>query len=194
MSIIGLSGRKQSGKTTSAAWILEHYDAMQYDFADPLKKIILRCFNVGFHNLYGTDTQKNEILPCGLTGRQLMQQVGTDWFRAIEPGCWVQAWQRHVIKAMSSPHLNISKLVVVADVRFPNEVKAIQDLGGKVIRLRRRLRGNFDFHPSETALDDCLGIFNCTIDNQNVTIEERNEALERYFDSYLKDIMVINKK
>jgi hypothetical protein len=42
---------------------------------------------------------------------------------------------------------------IITDVRFPNEVKAIEDRGGIVIRVNRDSIKSNDEHPSETALD-----------------------------------------
>lgn len=74
---------------------------------------------------------------------------------------------------------------IITDVRFPNEVKAIKDRGGIIIRVERPVENyseNFKFngdmqsavkiahnHPSETALDNAE--FDYIIDN-NGTIEE----------------------
>ena len=41
----------------------------------------------------------------------------------------------------------------ITDVRFPNEVKLIHSLGGKVIRIEREGFGPANNHVSETAVD-----------------------------------------
>ena len=48
------------------------------------------------------------------------------------------------------------ELVVVGDVRYPNEANLIRSLGGHVIQIKREgagLTGKAAKHPSETALD-----------------------------------------
>ncbi len=189
MNIIGFSGQKQAGKSTSAQWVLDHYDAVQYDFAAPLKEIILSCFDIELRHLYGTDADKNEIQSCGLSGRELMQRIGTDWFRAIDPNCWLQAWKKKI-----SDHTMPQSLLVVADTRFPNEVQAIQLMGGRVIRLTRHtVYGCSNEHSSETALTD-YRFFDWFIHNQNITLKERNVKLKRYFDHYLSQVMELHLK
>ena len=131
-----------------------------------------------------------------------MQLVGTDWFRSLDAECWVRAYKKKIKEYATS-----DRLILTPDVRFPNEVKCIQDLGGHIIRL---LRSPFDDqHESETALDrteyetqfrDGLMdrkkydrqhaeeqthpidikspvYFDAIIDNRDMSIEQQNEAV-----------------
>ena len=104
-----------------------------------------------------------------MTAREVMQYVGTDFFRRIYPQVWVESTIRKIQK--ESPNL-----AVVVDCRFENEVKGIQDVGGKVIRLSRNIFGDSDQHPSETALDNYEG-FDAVIDNAEMSIAEQNESI-----------------
>lgn len=71
---------------------------------------------------------------------------------------------------------------VITDVRFPNEVRRIQELGGIVIRLNRPdnpiCAGE---HPSETELDDYRG-FNAYIDASN--LEELESKIKKVINKY----------
>jgi len=79
-----------------------------------------------------------------MTAREFMQYLGTDVMRKMyEPV--------HVNHALDKILSEQSNLAIVPDVRFPNEVKAIQDAGGKVVRLTRNTRK--DNHASECGLD-----------------------------------------
>lgn len=62
---------------------------------------------------------------------------------------------------------------VITDVRFPNEVNAIKERGGKIIRLTRNIHN--DDHLSETALDDYK--FDYTIDNKDQSLNETREEV-----------------
>ena len=69
-------------------------------------------------------------------------------------------------------------LAIIADCRFPNEVDAIKNVGGIVIKLTRNPY-NSD-HASEIALDPDRydqSIFDFTIENGNTTIAEQNKAI-----------------
>jgi len=137
-----------------------------YSFADGLKSLCVEFFGLKPEQVYGTDKQKNT--PTALkhpdtgklmTAREFMQYFGTDVMREIHEPVHVN----HAINRILSEQ---SDLAIVPDVRFPNEVKAIQDAGGKVIRLTRNTRK--DSHASECGLDEDnfdWNNFDCIIEN-----------------------------
>ena len=70
------------------------------------------------------------------------------------------------------------KIAIIADCRFPNEVKAVQDAGGIVIKLM--LNPHNSNHASETALDHINydnRQLNMVVYNQNLTIADKNYAI-----------------
>ncbi len=200
MKIIAFSGKKQSGKDIAVADIARRPSISNatfvLSFAHGLKRIVRTCF-CDEYNPLETDEQKSRTLLCGKTAREVLQIVGTDWFRSLDSNCWVRAYRDSIERACNADRRQ-EVLVLTPDVRFPNEVKCIQDLGGHVIRL---LRAPFpdDKHESETALDayECLTLgqkltaseavrlycdeahlrFDAIIDNREMTIEEQNEAV-----------------
>lgn len=195
MKIIAFSGKKQSGKTTAVESLSERScSGIQIDFAGHLKHIVRTCFGATHENLYGSDKDKNETLACGKTSREVLQIVGTDWFRSLDPDCWVNAYKAN-IKKLKDDFNNISEgsfdegLILTSDVRFPNEVKCIQEMGGHIIRLLRNPHD--DKHESEIALDEmemfsqsidtatfAIGtVFDAIIDNREMSIEEQGEAV-----------------
>ena len=152
MNILGISAKKQGGKSTLIDYFEEAIPCCKViRFADALKQIVLDCFvpqKFGWNHPDDLDLDevKNTELPCGKTVRQLLQTVGTDWFRSAWPDCWVNAYRKTLVNAKGAA------LILTPDVRFPNELKMVQSLGGKVIRLLRSPL-EFDPHESETALD-----------------------------------------
>jgi hypothetical protein len=62
--IVGLAGRKQSGKNTSyncmKLWIP---DAQEFAFADPLKRMCIDILGLEERQAYGSDADKNEEIP-----------------------------------------------------------------------------------------------------------------------------------
>tara|TARA_Y100001973_G_C5207988_1_gene343080 strand:- start:7002 stop:7784 length:783 start_codon:yes stop_codon:yes gene_type:complete len=168
-----------------------------YNFADNLKKMCIDILGLTERQCYGDEEHKNtntqfnwsnmifedkKLPSCPMTAREVMQYVGTDFFRKIYPNVWVDATIRKIKK--DNP-----KLAVVVDCRFPNEVQGVQDAGGRVIRLTRDIFKGLDNHPSETALDDYEG-FDAIIDNQDMNVGEQNEALY----NQLADWGVVNFK
>jgi uncharacterized protein YtpQ (UPF0354 family) len=83
LRIIGISGKKHSGKSTFASNLLkvlsEESDIQwkEYSFADPVKMIcsMIEGVDVSF---YYDDAKKKETTKFGFTRRQMMQIVGTD--------------------------------------------------------------------------------------------------------------------
>ena len=178
-----------------------------YNFGDELKRICVELFDIPFGCVYGTDEQKNQIQehllwenmpgictrdehpyyktvssqrhyvtyhePGPMTAREFMQYFGTDVMRKI----WEPVWINSCIKKIKREQ---SELAIIADVRFPNEVKAINEAGGKVLRLKRDPYG--DSHDSETALDPenfDQSKFWRFIDNQETTISDVAQSIKK---------------
>jgi hypothetical protein len=168
-----------------------------YGFADPLKEFLRDVFGLTHEQLWGTEEEKNSktsilwesmpgyeahciralnntpenhefIYPRGpMTAREVMQVFGTQVVRRMDPDAWVRALLAKV--AREAPDL-----AVVADTRFENEARGIQKVGGKVVRLLRRV--GRDAHASETALD-AYPDFDLTLDNREAPLHETRRAL-----------------
>lgn len=185
ISIIAFAGRKQSGKTTCSEFIQKlangivyPYNSTKiYNFADSLKNdICINILGLTKDQCYGTDNQKNELVDCywdnkQLTAREVMQLVGTDMFRAMKNDVWSSATIRKIKTDNPS-------LAIIADCRFPNEVEAIKNVGGLVIKLTRNPYSSM--HSSETALDIenyDQSNFDLIVDNHTMSIEDQNRIL-----------------
>jgi hypothetical protein len=101
-----------------------------------------------------------------MTAREFMQFFGTDIMRKIHKDVWANACINKITKEGSD-------LAIIADVRFPNEVEAVNKAGGKVLRLERNVHE--DDHDSETALDvdnyDHSNFWH-VLDNREMTIQD----------------------
>lgn len=173
--IIGISGKKQSGKDT----FLELANQIRSEegrplfkckkFADKVKEI---CALVTCRPLYMFYDAKyyNDILPeyGNMTIRQLQQKVGTDLFRQnLHPDTWINALNIETFKEDED--------YIITDVRFKNEAKRIKSLGGILVRVNRS-NSNTDKHPSETGLDD-YEEFDYIIQNDG-TLDEYKEKIK----------------
>tara|TARA_R100000152_G_C6776143_1_gene205071 strand:- start:1037 stop:1747 length:711 start_codon:yes stop_codon:yes gene_type:complete len=117
-----------------------------YHFADCLKQLCIDLFDLNPKQVYGTDNDKNtQTQYNGMTARQFLQYFGTDVMRKIKDDIWVSATIKKIVSEGS-------EIALIPDVRFPNEVKAIHENGGTVIRLTRDIYT--DNHPCECALDE----------------------------------------
>ena len=230
MKILGISGRKQAGKNTTAnilhGVVLKRLNNIEdwnigasgellvqteggwgefdvtrqdrafseyaeynmwpfvklYSFADELKRICVELFNIPYECVFGTDEQKNQVqehllwenIPGvttnegPMTAREFMQFFGTDVCRKMYEPIWVDSCIRKI-------QAEQSELAIIADVRFPNEAKAIERAGGGLLRLTRNIYD--DDHSSEVALDDypftnCINNKDNSIDDLIVKVKE----------------------
>lgn len=106
-----------------------------------------------------------------MTAREVMEVVGTKIFRKIKHNIWVDATINKIKKEQYD-------LAILLDNRFPNEVDAVLDNNGVVIRLSRN-PFNSDSEP-ETALDPDKydwSKFSLIINNENLSIEDKNNQI-----------------
>ena len=151
--ILGLCGKKQSGKSTVTNYLLSK-GWVEISFAYPLKEIIGReLFGFTDDQLYGPEPIKEAVVSeWGLSPRQVLQIVGTDMFRKyIREDFWVYLAKKRILEIQrKNPNINI----IVSDCRFPNEMEMIKRLVGNTIRIIRSDKEHTDAHESETALDN----------------------------------------
>jgi hypothetical protein len=153
-----------------------------YHFADYLKQICIDLFDLKPEQVYGTDEDKNTFTPyiaegtalkgkdaldnIHMTAREFLQYLGTDIMRKIKDTVWVDATINVINKEKPS-------LAIIPDVRFPNEVQAIQEAGGIVIRLSRDILNSN--HKCEKSLDRHIfnwDRFDSVISNHDTDLKE----------------------
>jgi hypothetical protein len=130
-SIIGLCGGIGSGKSTVATYLAEEYGYHRAAFAQKLKEVVAEVYGLKAE-VFGTQAEKKAPTPhCDAaggprSGRDLLEIVGTEGFRAACPTTWVDYLMRQVDEPI------YGALWVIEDVRFPNEAEAIRERGGVV--------------------------------------------------------------
>ena len=140
MQIISISGKAQHGKDTTASYLRDALErrgkkVLITHYGD-LVKYVCAAF-------LGWDGKKDEA------GRSLLQRVGTEIVRAVDPNYWVR-FVRFMVTTLKDA--GAWDYVLIPDCRFPNEVV------GTHIRVKRPgfdngLTEKQAQHPSETALD-----------------------------------------
>jgi hypothetical protein len=152
LTIIGFAGRKGSGKDT-AARVFEEHGYVHLKMAGGLK-CMLHAFlayqgvqdSVVYRMLEGDLKEIPTEFLGGRSPRYAMQSLGTEWGRnLISEDLWIEAFLNAAFEAQT---------VVCSDVRFPNEVEAIQSVGGEVIRIDRDTGAVNDNHASEAMIDE----------------------------------------
>ena len=140
--IVGLVGFIGAGKGTVADLLVERHDFFKESFANSVKDSCAAVFGWNRAMLEG-DTPESRAwreqpdewwskkFGREFSPRLALQLMGTEAGRDVfHPDLWVHTVLRRCEQA---PWNNY----VIADVRFPNEIKAIRDSGGHVIRVRR---------------------------------------------------------
>jgi hypothetical protein len=169
--IIGLSGKRGSGKDTVAKFMHNLTPWAFFEdrlFAGKLKEFAKQL--TGESDVF-SQAGKTKFLPdWNMTVGELLQKLGTD---AVRNGLHENAWVLACFAGMSA-----DKHYIITDCRFPNEAEAIKARGGVVWRIEGDPLGQQgdgtrnDAHPSETALDDYQG-FDCVIRNEGTLDELR---------------------
>lgn len=168
--IIGFAGRCRAGKSELAK-VCETKGYKKLYFALPLKQL---CADILDMSIDGLNQAKNDNIPIQLTidddictilseeteipldttkelcngkyihtVREMLQFIGTDYIRKYN-----MDWHVNKIKQMIEENTNY----VIDDVRFPNEKKMIEDLGGDVWFVSRTTLDNISNHESETSI------------------------------------------
>jgi hypothetical protein len=140
--IIGFVGFIGSGKDTAADYLVNFHEFRRDSFANTLKDAVAAVFGWDRTMLEGRTKQAREwreqvdpwwaerLNKPNLTPRWILQYWGTEVCRkAFHDDIW--------IASLESKLRNSKDNIVISDVRFPNEIKAIHNAGGKVIRIKR---------------------------------------------------------
>ena len=116
-----------------------------------------------------------------ITGREMMQLVGTELIRDNFGNVWLESTFRRI-------QSDNAALAIITDCRFENEASAIlKQPRGHVIRLTRSIHD--DNHASETSLDAFdWGRSKCYIlDNAKMDIENSKSAIEDILGTIIRD-------
>ena len=189
--IIGISGKAGSGKDTAAKMLevlyanpdisYEDFSNRKYKnfadiqivhFADILKETVQVLFGIGEWETNTQEGKKTTIEWIGKTVRELLQGVGQGLRDVIDPNLW--------IKVLFANTENWSNYII-ADVRYPNELDAIKERNGILLRIDRKDAGAGN-HSSEIALDDYKE-WDVHIEN-NGSIEDLFEAMRIFTKNY----------
>lgn len=159
--IIGIAGFQGSGKDTIADYLCNIYGFKRDSFAATLKDAVSAIFGWDRELLEGRTTESrkwretvdewwaNRLGMPGLTPRLVLQKWGTEVARkAWHDDTWIASLENKLNRAHND--------IVITDVRFPNEIKAIKDAGGIVIRVVRGPEPEW----YDLAMTTNLGTFN----------------------------------
>jgi len=152
--LIGIAGLKRSGKDTLAKHMQQRWERYSgvapviASFADPLRAMLAPLLtDLGVRQPYSfmdSDDKDSRILPVvDCTFRKLIQTLGTEWGRG-------QIDSDMLVKLLLH-RARFAEVVIVPDVRFPNEARLIR-CHGVLIHLKRPATGG-DGHISESGVE-----------------------------------------
>lgn len=164
--LIGLTGKKRAGKDSVAAALVYDHGFTRLAFADPLKDTALQVDplvdieddergplrDAGWDKPLGpTERLSSLVVLVGWEAakevrevRRFLQDLGLAVRENVGETVWIDALVRRIPKGEN---------VVITDVRFPNELEALADLGGVHVHVHRPGLVSTDPHPSEVALE-----------------------------------------
>lgn len=140
--ILGVCGLIGSGKDTIADYLVNFHEFRRDSFAGSLKDAVAFVFGWDREMLEGRTKQSREwrervdpwwskrLNMPNLTPRWVLQYWGTEVCRkGFNDDIWIASLENKL--------QNTTDNVVISDCRFPNEIAAIKNAGGKVIWVKR---------------------------------------------------------
>jgi hypothetical protein len=141
--IIGIVGFIGSGKDTVADYLVNFHGFKRESFANSLKDAVSVVFGWDRSLLEGRTKESREWretrdewwskrLKQDITPRYVLQYWGTEVVRkGFHDDMWVASLENRLRNSKND--------IVITDCRFPNEIKAIRNAGGQVVRIKRGL-------------------------------------------------------
>lgn len=194
MLVIGFGHRARQGKNTAAMAVLEacplDCQVRMYAFGDALRREVRKaCAAMGGQYQLIKEWKLAGLMPEWVTEeepkpRSLLQWWGTEYRRAKDPDYWVKRLRETLLDHRPD-------VVLITDVRFPNEIDAVKKWSGYTVKVTRL--GDPDIpvheHSSESALDAYKGwdyriaagtLEDCKAQARDIYAEiERTDALLR---------------
>jgi len=179
--IIGLTGKKGSGKDTLANYLIKKYNYTRLAFADPLKDSCKIIFGLTNEQVHGN--KKEEIDPYwNITPRKILQFVGTELYREkigeLLPNVGKNIWVNVIDRKLQE---NLENKYVITDIRFQNELDLVKKYNGKIIKINREKNQKQEYIRSANA-----------VQQEHVPVEYDQHVSENYIDDLKSDYIIYN--
>jgi hypothetical protein len=172
--VVALTGYAGSGKDSAADVFRGHYGFRQMSYAAPLyaaMRALFEAAQVPQAYLTSRDLKESLIPVFKQSARFMLQRLGTEWGRhLLHEDVWVDVMHGNIAHHMNNgpglykfDGLHGGHGVVISDLRFNNEVKALRtfcDVQGYtlyVVRMQREIERISDSkHQSEQEIDSIV--------------------------------------
>lgn len=156
---IALSGLKRSGKDTIGSYLIQNYGCKRFAFADEVKRLAKELFPEEF-------VQNDKPV-------DLLQWLGNT-MRQRNPDVWINMLTTKILLT-KDPVPNL----VVTDVRYPNEVQALKNLGFTIVKVQV---------PVEVSIERCKATeVNFTEELLLHESEQLAQSNEQYYDYVIEN-------
>lgn len=180
IQLIGLVGKKQSGKSTSAEYLRRQHGFHELSFAKNLKAGAKAMFGLSEEQVNGpNEIREATIDEYGMSAREILQWLGTDVLRKRWPDFHVWGLDREIKSASFGDSLGGKpNKWVISDVRFENELTYIHKMGGISIRVIRKSQiEHTDTHRSETEQDNLVTEYTIECDDGIENVHKNIEKI-----------------
>ena len=188
--IIGLSGKKFSGKDTCADFLVKEYNFEKIAFAFFLKEALKVLFAWDDHVFEPTEKEKKDKY-WDICPREICQLLGTNFlrdtlsnkisheFRLYNGEIHYSSFHIKRLNILVNELIKKKKNVVFTDIRFEDEFNYVKALGGKIIKIERDSVNDNEYseHISEQTIDK-LNNFDYILKNNNTKESFYNEINE----------------
>ena len=169
--IVSISGKANSGKDTVANLIMERIPAsIKMSFGDAVKDVACEILNVDKQQIEHEKRDDTSKM------RTVLQSIGHGC-RQYDPDVWIRKLRDRI-----QQHQHDDAVIIIPDVRYPNELEFIRSLGQQnkclfVSSPDHQCQYN---HESETALNDLLLFDNVIYNHDRKSLTPLVDQIENF--------------
>lgn len=192
---VGIGGKKRHGKDTFAGFVKDALlpaplcvSTLKRGFADALREevAVFLCRELAGVPKWSRDPcRRIQQIMRTLTSdrpeekdpfRLLMQWWGVEFRRSLfGEDYWIKELERFAESWLAIVPPQEKLVILVPDVRMPNEIDFIRNQGGVLVRVNRTNMADTDSHSTETALDQFDG-WDVQVKNDGTLDDLQNKA------------------
>ena len=200
--IIGLQGKKRSGKDTVASFFPDNF--VRYAWANPIKELLTEATGADFFSDEDKETLMEYTIDCKVLSRYFNLDYWVIQDILAEENCFSEPGYSYFLRTHSSKRKLLqfvgteigrelcgkdfwinklpvtTKEMVVTDIRFQSEVDKIKELGGIILTVERPGLESTDSHSSEQLpnIGDFTMYNDGTLDDLKTKVENLLETLK----------------